>query len=144
MQDVEQKKRSCSKHELIRRTSELMDTFKQVHKKPMASFVSAPVPADFNRCLTLLHQTVLQYECQVSVLSRLKRDCAAIRQQHVRSQPLLSPAATRRPRVQSSAARHRPQLASQSLPGKQDAAFTQIYMYDVSVTLMDCDECSMF
>ena len=52
LQDVEQKKRSCAKHEFIRRTSELMDTFKQVHKKPMASFVSAPVPADFHRCLS--------------------------------------------------------------------------------------------
>ena len=49
LQEVEQQKRSCAKQELIRKTSELMDMFTQVHKKPMTSFVSAPVPADFTR-----------------------------------------------------------------------------------------------
>ena len=48
---MEENKQNCPKQELIRKTTELMDMFKQVHKKPMASFVSAPVPADFTRCL---------------------------------------------------------------------------------------------
>lgn len=35
--------------ELVRRSSEIMELFRQVHLRPMASFVSAPVPADFTR-----------------------------------------------------------------------------------------------
>ena len=35
--------------ELIRRSSEMMKLFRQLHLRPMASFVTAPVPADFNR-----------------------------------------------------------------------------------------------
>ena len=49
LQDVEQKKRDYPKQQLIANTADMMDMFKQVHKKPMASFVSAPVPADFTR-----------------------------------------------------------------------------------------------
>ena len=35
--------------ELIRRSSEMMELFRQLHLRPMASFVTAPVPADFTR-----------------------------------------------------------------------------------------------
>jgi tripartite motif-containing protein 37 len=49
LQEVEHQKRACHKKELIGKSSELMAMFQQVHCKPMASFVTAPVPADFNR-----------------------------------------------------------------------------------------------
>ncbi|XP_059989948.1 E3 ubiquitin-protein ligase TRIM37 isoform X6 [Lagenorhynchus albirostris] len=39
--------RSCSKSELISKSSEILMMFQQVHRKPMASFVTTPVPPDF-------------------------------------------------------------------------------------------------
>ncbi|XP_068124739.1 E3 ubiquitin-protein ligase TRIM37 isoform X1 [Hyperolius riggenbachi] len=39
--------RSCSKSELISKSPEILMMFQQVHRKPMASFVTTPVPPDF-------------------------------------------------------------------------------------------------
>ncbi|XP_077995341.1 E3 ubiquitin-protein ligase TRIM37-like [Glandiceps talaboti] len=47
LQEVEHQLRSCTKSELISKSTELLQMFTQVHRKPMASFVTAPVPADF-------------------------------------------------------------------------------------------------
>jgi len=49
LQDVEHQKRTCSKQQLIQKSSELLQMFTQVHRKPMASFVTEAVPADFPR-----------------------------------------------------------------------------------------------
>ena len=53
LQEVEHQKRSCSKNELIFKNADLLQMFSQVHRKPMAAFVTSPVPADFTR-----------YECE--------------------------------------------------------------------------------
>ncbi|XP_063152306.1 E3 ubiquitin-protein ligase TRIM37 isoform X2 [Candoia aspera] len=47
LQEVEHQLRSCSKSELIAKSSEILMMFQQVHRKPMASFVTTPVPPDF-------------------------------------------------------------------------------------------------
>ncbi|XP_064022618.1 E3 ubiquitin-protein ligase TRIM37 isoform X2 [Pogoniulus pusillus] len=47
LQEVEHQLRSCSKSELISKSSEILLMFQQVHRKPMASFVTTPVPPDF-------------------------------------------------------------------------------------------------
>ncbi|XP_033627002.1 E3 ubiquitin-protein ligase TRIM37-like [Asterias rubens] len=47
LQEVEHQLRSCTKSELIAKSGELLQMFTQVHRKPMASFVTAPVPASF-------------------------------------------------------------------------------------------------
>nr|XP_035156550.2 E3 ubiquitin-protein ligase TRIM37 isoform X9 [Callithrix jacchus] len=47
LQEVEHQLRSCSKSELISKSSEILMMFQQVHRKPMASFVTNPVPPDF-------------------------------------------------------------------------------------------------
>ncbi|XP_068832407.1 E3 ubiquitin-protein ligase TRIM37 isoform X2 [Capricornis sumatraensis] len=47
VQEVEHQLRSCSKSELISKSSEILMMFQQVHRKPMASFVTTPVPPDF-------------------------------------------------------------------------------------------------
>ncbi|XP_045155693.1 E3 ubiquitin-protein ligase TRIM37 isoform X4 [Echinops telfairi] len=47
LQEVEHQLRSCSKSELISESSEILMMFQQVHRKPMASFVTTPVPPDF-------------------------------------------------------------------------------------------------
>ena len=49
LQEVDHQKRSCSKQELIQKSSELLQMFTQVHRKPMASFVTEAIPADFPR-----------------------------------------------------------------------------------------------
>jgi len=49
LQEVEHQKRTCSKQQLIEKSSELLQMFTQVHRKPMASFVTEAVPADFPR-----------------------------------------------------------------------------------------------
>lgn len=41
--------RSCSKSELISKSPEILLMFQQVHRKPMQSFVTTPVPPDFTR-----------------------------------------------------------------------------------------------
>uniref|UniRef100_A0A4W3K4G6 Tripartite motif containing 37 n=1 Tax=Callorhinchus milii TaxID=7868 RepID=A0A4W3K4G6_CALMI len=47
LQEVEHQLRSCSKSELILKSQEILLMFQQVHRKPMASFVTTPVPPDF-------------------------------------------------------------------------------------------------
>ncbi|XP_033618830.1 E3 ubiquitin-protein ligase TRIM37 isoform X9 [Fukomys damarensis] len=47
LQEVEHQLQSCSKSELISKSSEILMMFQQVHRKPMASFVTTPVPPDF-------------------------------------------------------------------------------------------------
>ncbi|XP_053563361.1 E3 ubiquitin-protein ligase TRIM37 [Bombina bombina] len=47
LQEVEHQLRSCSKSELIAKSPEILMMFQQVHRKPMASFVTTPVPPDF-------------------------------------------------------------------------------------------------
>ena len=49
LQEVDHQKRSCSKHELIQKSSDLLQMFTEVHRKPMASFVTEAIPADFPR-----------------------------------------------------------------------------------------------
>lgn len=48
LQEVEHQLHSCSRSELIAKSGELLQMFNQVHRKPMASFVSPPIPADFS------------------------------------------------------------------------------------------------
>ncbi|CAB1352443.1 unnamed protein product, partial [Coregonus sp. 'balchen'] len=47
LQEVEHQLRSCSKSELISKSPEILLMFQQVHRKPMQSFVTTPVPPDF-------------------------------------------------------------------------------------------------
>ncbi|XP_020922948.1 E3 ubiquitin-protein ligase TRIM37 isoform X9 [Sus scrofa] len=47
LESLLQELRSCSKSELISKSSEILMMFQQVHRKPMASFVTTPVPPDF-------------------------------------------------------------------------------------------------
>ncbi|KAM9320069.1 E3 ubiquitin-protein ligase TRIM37 [Gastrophryne carolinensis] len=47
LQEVEHQLRTCSKSELISKSPEILMMFQQVHRKPMASFVTTPVPPDF-------------------------------------------------------------------------------------------------
>ncbi|XP_049769299.1 E3 ubiquitin-protein ligase TRIM37-like [Schistocerca cancellata] len=47
LQEVEGQMQTCSHAELIRRSHELSSMIHALRKKPMASFVTAPVPADF-------------------------------------------------------------------------------------------------
>ena len=54
LQEVEHQLRSCTKSELIAKSGELLQMFTQVHRKPMASFVTAPVPASFMRSDTVV------------------------------------------------------------------------------------------
>lgn len=49
LQEIEHQLHSCTRSELITQSSELSRMIHQVRKKPMASFVTAPVPADFIR-----------------------------------------------------------------------------------------------
>uniref|UniRef100_A0AAA9SSF7 Tripartite motif containing 37 n=1 Tax=Bos taurus TaxID=9913 RepID=A0AAA9SSF7_BOVIN len=60
VQEVEHQLRSCSKSELISKSSEILMMFQQVHRKPMASFVTTPVPPDFTRYeyrVEMVHQS---------------------------------------------------------------------------------------
>ncbi|XP_069471257.1 E3 ubiquitin-protein ligase TRIM37 isoform X2 [Ambystoma mexicanum] len=57
LQEVEHQLRSCSKSELILKSAEILMMFQQVHRKPMASFVTTPVPPDFNSELVPAYDT---------------------------------------------------------------------------------------
>ncbi|XP_077976484.1 uncharacterized protein LOC120333595 isoform X1 [Styela clava] len=48
LQEVDHQMQTSSKSELILRSSEMLQMFSAIHKKPMASFVTAPVPPDFS------------------------------------------------------------------------------------------------
>uniref|UniRef100_A0A672M0J5 Tripartite motif containing 37 n=1 Tax=Sinocyclocheilus grahami TaxID=75366 RepID=A0A672M0J5_SINGR len=53
LQEVEHQLRLCSKSELISKSPEILLMFQQVHRKPMQSFVTTPVPPDFTRYTNL-------------------------------------------------------------------------------------------
>ncbi|XP_078229789.1 E3 ubiquitin-protein ligase TRIM37 isoform X12 [Callithrix jacchus] len=73
LQEVEHQLRSCSKSELISKSSEILMMFQQVHRKPMASFVTNPVPPDFTSTLRQRADPVYSPPLQVSGLCwRLK------------------------------------------------------------------------
>ncbi|XP_029162768.1 uncharacterized protein LOC114934268 [Nylanderia fulva] len=48
LQDVEYQLHSCTRSELIAKSADLSRKIHQMRKKPMTSFVTAPVPADFH------------------------------------------------------------------------------------------------
>ncbi|KAG1714255.1 E3 ubiquitin-protein ligase TRIM37 [Nymphon striatum] len=47
LQEVEQQLHSCRKSELIQKTADLLHMINEVYRRPMTTFVTAPVPADF-------------------------------------------------------------------------------------------------
>jgi tripartite motif-containing protein 37 len=49
LNEVNQRKQNCGKQELIQQSSDILRSFERVHCQPMASFVTAPVPAEFPR-----------------------------------------------------------------------------------------------
>lgn len=51
LQEIEDQLHSCSRSELIAKSSELSRMMHQVRKKPITNFVTTPVPADFHRYL---------------------------------------------------------------------------------------------
>ncbi|XP_025092626.1 E3 ubiquitin-protein ligase TRIM37-like isoform X2 [Pomacea canaliculata] len=69
---------NSGRSELVRRSSEIMELFRQVHLRPMASFVSAPVPADFTS------EIVPQYDTSTFVM----KNFSVLRQ---RADPVYSP-----------------------------------------------------
>uniref|UniRef100_UPI00358F46E4 E3 ubiquitin-protein ligase TRIM37 isoform X2 n=1 Tax=Myxine glutinosa TaxID=7769 RepID=UPI00358F46E4 len=78
LQEVEHQLRSCSKSELIAKSNEILQMFQQVHRKPMASFVTAPVPPDFTS------ELIPAYDSSTFVLSNF----STLRQ---RADPVYSP-----------------------------------------------------
>ncbi|XP_059829577.1 E3 ubiquitin-protein ligase TRIM37 isoform X3 [Hypanus sabinus] len=72
LQEVEHQLRSCSKSELIVKSQKILLMFQQVHRKPMASFVTTPVPPDFTS------ELVPAYDFSTFVLSNFStlRQCA--------------------------------------------------------------------
>ncbi|CAB3983814.1 E3 ubiquitin- ligase TRIM37-like isoform X1, partial [Paramuricea clavata] len=57
LQEVEDQLHSCSKSELITNTGDLLVKFNEIHKKPIGSFVSPPIPADFTSEIVPLFET---------------------------------------------------------------------------------------
>lgn len=53
LQEIEHQLNSCTRSELITKSGDLLRMIYQVRKKPMASFVTAAVPADFQRSVHL-------------------------------------------------------------------------------------------
>ena len=49
LQEIQHRLLTSSRSELIARSAEMSHVMNQVRKKPMTSFVTAPVPADFSR-----------------------------------------------------------------------------------------------
>ncbi|XP_069767872.1 E3 ubiquitin-protein ligase TRIM37 isoform X4 [Narcine bancroftii] len=78
LQEVEHQLRSCSKSELIVKSQEILLMFQRVHRKPMASFVTTPVPPDFTS------ELVPAYDFSTFVLSNF----STLRQ---RADPVYSP-----------------------------------------------------
>jgi tripartite motif-containing protein 37 len=58
LQDIEHQLHTCTRSELIMKSGDLSRMIHQVRKKPMASFVTAPVPAVFQRLVYLLFHNV--------------------------------------------------------------------------------------
>ncbi|KAI0223232.1 E3 ubiquitin-protein ligase TRIM37, partial [Lamellibrachia satsuma] len=63
LQEVEHQKRTRSKQELISKSTDLLRMFEQVHRKPMASFVTTPVPSNFTS------EIVPQYDSSTFVMN---------------------------------------------------------------------------
>ncbi|XP_062869789.1 E3 ubiquitin-protein ligase TRIM37 [Trichomycterus rosablanca] len=78
LQEVEHQLRSCSKSELILKSPEILLMFQQVHRKPMQSFVTTPVPPDFTS------ELVPAYDSSTFVLANF----STLRQ---RADPVYSP-----------------------------------------------------
>ncbi|XP_048838445.1 E3 ubiquitin-protein ligase TRIM37 isoform X3 [Brienomyrus brachyistius] len=78
LQEVEHQLRSCSKSELISKSPEILLMFQQVHRKPMQSFVTTPVPPDFTS------ELVPAYDSSTFVLANF----STLRQ---RADPIYSP-----------------------------------------------------
>uniref|UniRef100_A0A8D3DJN5 E3 ubiquitin-protein ligase TRIM37 n=1 Tax=Scophthalmus maximus TaxID=52904 RepID=A0A8D3DJN5_SCOMX len=73
LQEVEHQLHSCSKSELISTSPEILLMFQQVHRKPMQSFVTTPVPPDFTSTLRQRADPVYSPPLQISGLCwRLK------------------------------------------------------------------------
>ncbi|KAK8739176.1 hypothetical protein OTU49_003513 [Cherax quadricarinatus] len=67
LQEIEHQLHTCSKSELIQRSPELHSMIAPVNKKPMASFVTAPVPADFQS------EIVPQYDSSTFVMNNFSQ-----------------------------------------------------------------------
>lgn len=67
LQEIEHQLHSCTRSELIAKSGDLSKMIHQVRKKPMASFVSAPVPADFHS------EIVPGYDCSNFLLSNFSQ-----------------------------------------------------------------------
>ncbi|KAM3868967.1 E3 ubiquitin-protein ligase TRIM37 [Diretmus argenteus] len=78
LQEVEHQLHSCSKSELISKSPEILLMFQQVHRKPMQSFVTTPVPPDFTS------ELVPAYDSSTFVLANF----STLRQ---RADPVYSP-----------------------------------------------------
>ncbi|XP_016119021.1 E3 ubiquitin-protein ligase TRIM37-like isoform X2 [Sinocyclocheilus grahami] len=78
LQEVEHQLRLCSKSELISKSPEILLMFQQVHRKPMQSFVTTPVPPDFTS------ELVPAYDSSTFVLANF----STLRQ---RADPVYSP-----------------------------------------------------
>ncbi len=69
LSDVSHQKQTSTKNEMIAKSKELMTLFQQIHKKPMISFVTAPVPADFSRYLLSAERLCFCKEQEVPLCS---------------------------------------------------------------------------
>ncbi|XP_042233265.1 E3 ubiquitin-protein ligase TRIM37-like isoform X3 [Homarus americanus] len=67
LQEIEHQLHTCSKSELIQRSPDLHSMIAPVNKKPMASFVTAPVPADFQS------EIVPQYDSSTFVMNNFSQ-----------------------------------------------------------------------
>ncbi|KAF2352990.1 MATH/TRAF domain [Trinorchestia longiramus] len=67
LHQIEQQLHTCTKSELIQRADELHALVAPLNKKPMASFVTAPVPADFQS------EIVPQYDSSTFVLNNFSQ-----------------------------------------------------------------------
>ncbi|KAK4322301.1 hypothetical protein Pmani_006944 [Petrolisthes manimaculis] len=67
LQEIEHQLHTCSKSELIQRSSDLHSMITPVNKKPMASFVTAPVPADFQS------EIVPQYDSSTFIMNNFSQ-----------------------------------------------------------------------
>ncbi|XP_061383506.1 E3 ubiquitin-protein ligase TRIM37-like isoform X4 [Danaus plexippus] len=69
LQEIEHQLHSSTRSELIAKSGDLSKMIHQVRKKPMASFVTAPVPADFHRQVQFYNEIVPSYDSSTFPLS---------------------------------------------------------------------------
>lgn len=67
LQEIEHQLNTCSKSQLIMKSAELLKMINQVRTKPMASYVTAPVPADF------ISEIVPAYDTGVFVMQNFSK-----------------------------------------------------------------------